>query len=364
MSGAGHTDSSSLTSGQTYYYVVRSEDDSGNGSGQCNNGNEDTNTVEVAGVPFGPTTVFVNEDFEEAGGEPTNGGTWSHLAGQGTDDWAQTTGGNPHSPTHTFFSSDVQVLKDDYLITPSITLGASSNLTFWHTYAMESGFDGCVIEISTNGGSTWIDLGPKITQGAYNGTISNNYNSPIKGRQAWTGGSIGTETEVIVDLSAYDTQTVQVRFRLACDTSVSSTGWYVDDVVIMSSTACTPGTGGSTPQEASPAGSPMTATKGAGSAVNVSYTAASCATDHAVYSGTSPIVTSLSWTAAACGRGTTGTTSFDPGTPTAGTFVYFAIVGQTSSKEGSYGQATAGERPEATGFGSCDLAQDLTGTSP
>jgi hypothetical protein len=33
-----------------------------------------------------------------------------------------------------------------------------------------------------------------------------------------------------VDLGGYAGQNVRIRFRLACDSSVSSTGWYVDDV--------------------------------------------------------------------------------------------------------------------------------------
>jgi hypothetical protein len=115
--------------------------------------------------------------------------------------------------------------------------------------------------------------------------------------------------------------------------------------------------------EASKTGSPMTATKGSGTAVNLTYTPANCATDHAVYWGTSPLSGSLNWTGAACGRGSDGTTAFDPGDPPAGNFYYFVIAGNNGSNEGSYGKdSTDAERPVSPGA-EC-FPQQLTGACP
>jgi hypothetical protein len=59
-----------------------------------------------------------------------------------------------------------------------------------------------------------------------------------------------------------------------------------------------------------------------------------------------------------CNRGTAGTTSFTPG---AGN-VFWLIVGNDGSAEGSYGTNRAGiERPEDTGASACNLPQDLAG---
>jgi hypothetical protein len=157
---------------------------------------------------------------------------WTHSAGQGSDDWAIVTEGSSHSPTHCWFSSDAGSLKDDYLVTDPVNLELNGELSFWHRYNMESGYDGCVIEISTDGGSNWTDLGPYITQGGYNDTISTGYSSPIGGRSAWSGSSGSSMTEVIADLGSFSGAATRVRFRLACDSSVSGTGWYVDDVRI------------------------------------------------------------------------------------------------------------------------------------
>ena len=47
-----------------------------------------------------------------------------------------------------------------------------------------------------------------------------------------------------------------------------------------------------------------------------------------------------------------------------GNTLYFVVVGQNATNEGSYGPGTAGERPEAVGIGACDKPQVLTGTCP
>ena len=109
----------------------------------------------------------------------------------------------------------------------------------------------------------------------------------------------------------------------------------------------------------------MTASRAvASTAVELMYQPACGTTDNAVFWGTGPIVGSLSWTDAACGRDNTGHASFDPGNLAPDSFVYFVIVGQNAAKEGSYGTATSGERPEATGVGACDKAQVLVGSCP
>ncbi len=155
--------------------------------------------------------------------------TWTHNAAQGTDNWALSTAYS-HSPTHAYFSSDAASVKDDYLLTRAFVVPAEAQLSFWHTYELEAQGDGAVIEISTDGGATFVDLGPHITTGGYTGAIATGYGNPIGGRQAWTGGSLGAMSQVVADLSAYAGQTTILRFRLACDSGVGSMGWYIDDV--------------------------------------------------------------------------------------------------------------------------------------
>jgi lysyl endopeptidase len=181
--------------------------------------------------PFHFATASLAELFSddvEAGG-----GNWTHQAAQGIDHWAISTA-QAHSPTHSWFVPDDNVVTDSRLwVTNPIVLGNAAGLTFWHRYQFEGGsYDGSVLEISTDGGGSWADLGSYITANGYNGTISTGWSNPLAGQPAWTG-DLTTWTQVAVDLSTFAGQSVEVRWRLGCDSSASDVGWYIDDVQIL-----------------------------------------------------------------------------------------------------------------------------------
>jgi hypothetical protein len=136
----------------------------------------------------------------------------------------------------------------------------------------------------------------------------------------------------------------------------------LNDVAADQILTITPESGGSpgAPGEAAPPSAPMTAAwNGAGGVVEIAFTPACDATDHTIYYGDLANVASYTYTGAACGVGTVGTASFDPG---AGD-VFFVIVGVGAAAEGSYGLDGAGlERPEDIATAGCDLDQDLSGT--
>ena len=67
----------------------------------------------------------------------------------------------------------------------------------------------------------------------------------------------------------------------------------------------------------------------------------------------------------ACGLGTTGSATYDPGAVGASQFFYSVVVGQNATFQGSFGRGTSGaERPEAVGVGLCDQAQRLNVICP
>jgi hypothetical protein len=166
-------------------------------------------------------------------------------------------------------------------------------------------------------------------------------------------------------LGAYAGQSVKLRWRLSSDAGVVGKGWWVDDIAITNTVipgACVSG-GSPSVQEASPAGD-MHASRGAGTSVDVTYAPACGSLDQAIYWGAGPFAGSAVWTNVACGLGSSGHALFDPGDPAADSFYYFVVVGQRAASEGSYGTATSGERPEASGFGACDKPQVLGGSCP
>jgi len=162
--------------------------------------------------------------------------------GSASPTWSVTIDASAHSPTHSFFSDATTLdLKDDRLVAPPQNLSSTSQLTFWHRFNFEDGFDGGVVEVSTDGGATWVDVlagGGSFVSGGYNGTVSPSFNSPIAGRQAWTGGSstarTDSMTQVVVNVGAFAGLDVRIRFRLACDPfaagSLPGQGWWIDDV--------------------------------------------------------------------------------------------------------------------------------------
>jgi hypothetical protein len=176
------------------------------------------------------TTIF--SDTVESG---LAGWTTSHVGG--TLDWSQVTT-DAHSPTHSWFAGDEEPVNDQYLVSPAIPISGSNELAFWHRYDLEAGYDGGVVEVSTNGGGSWSDLGPMMTDHGYNSTIASNFDSPIAGRPAFSGNS-GDWIQTHADLSSFASQTIRLRFREADDNSVGQAGWWVDDIEVSTKIAWT-----------------------------------------------------------------------------------------------------------------------------
>jgi len=169
-----------------------------------------------------------SENLEHGGTEPPG---WAHQALQGTDSWrVVSTKNHTAGGQWSWFSTNAATTNDDVLVSPPYDLGSGgSTVEFWHFIDVEPNYDGGVAEISTDGGSSWQDLGPYLTAGGYDATLYSA--NPIGGRQAWT----GTYTEwkkTVADLSAFDGQTIRLRFRLTSDSSANRTGWWVDDLVV------------------------------------------------------------------------------------------------------------------------------------
>ena len=89
-----------------------------------------------------------------------------------------------------------------------LSAAGSASLELWHHYELENNFDFGYIEV--NSGSGWTAVR------TYDGTL----------------GSIADFHFVSVDLAPYLGQTIDVRFRVSTDGSVTRDGWVIDDVLL------------------------------------------------------------------------------------------------------------------------------------
>jgi carboxypeptidase T len=156
-----------------------------------------------------PFTVVLDDDVE--------GG---NIGWTPTGQWAITTT-QSHSPTHSWTDSPAGNYGNNSntsITSPLLDLSGVTNtqLSFWHRYDTEAGYDYCHVEVSTNGGSTWSEVA------SYNG-------------------SHPTWDEVTIALPQLDgVANARVRFRLSSDVSVTGDGWYVDDILVQAVTPQAP----------------------------------------------------------------------------------------------------------------------------
>lgn len=128
--------------------------------------------------------------------------------------------------------------KDVRLVSPAQHVSPTTHLTFFHRFNTEVGFDGGVLEVSTDNGTTWVDVlvaGGVFVSGAYNDVLAPASGFVLSGRPAWGGQSSSFLTgmdAVDVNLGALAGETIKVRFRFGQDQigPTPAGGWWIDDV--------------------------------------------------------------------------------------------------------------------------------------
>ncbi|HAI84701.1 MAG TPA: hypothetical protein DCL43_13635 [Chitinophagaceae bacterium] len=191
-----------------------------------------TYRVAVNAGTFTPATNHVNEPINSNVVPAIFSTTFSGLS-----TWV-TSSTRSYNNGFSLFTQNNTTPEEKVLFTLNgFTLNRVSSLSFWHYYITESGYDGGVVELSTDGGSTWFDAAPYITTNTYNGVIANDATgSTLLGRRAFTGNS-GSFVNTIVNLRDFTGQSIRFRFRFASDNGTAGEGWYIDNIRLVSESA-------------------------------------------------------------------------------------------------------------------------------
>ncbi|MDP7656342.1 MAG: hypothetical protein QF706_09720, partial [Roseibacillus sp.] len=186
----------------------------------------------------------LDEDFDAAAVAPLPF-RWSSTASRAGNGWARSSTRHD-SAEFSVSASSPPSRGASTLTSPPVRIGSQGGtLRFRHFVKTEAssfsptvGFDGGVLEVSRDGGR-WEDIedaGGVFAQGPYNRTLSEAYQNPLPNRRAWSG-SLGWITTVVRIPSHLASEALRFRWTLGHDTSDAEEGWYLDNIMV-SSTTC------------------------------------------------------------------------------------------------------------------------------
>jgi hypothetical protein len=343
LTATTYTDTEALTSGVTYYYVVRAV--------SVATGVEDTNTVTRSGSPTAVSGVVFSDSFEGGNlgwtfakgtppastgdfliGDPVGTLNGSGQPCQPEDDHTPAPGTmclyTAANPTANNTVDDVD--RGEVIATsPAFNLSgySAATLGLWRWFenaTVDDAGDYYVQEVSNNNGSTWVQL-EQLPD-----TVTN--------ANSWT--------HVQFDLQSFTplTSTMRTRFRVAEGRGPSDlVEFAADDVVVTG--VCTPGPVGPPPVGDGTGGTlPMTLTKGSGDQIQITVDNTACRGDHvAILAGAIGNWSGYQWAPAGCAfaSGGAGTGTITESNPS----VWFIAVWTTSGGvAGNPGASSSRER--------------------
>ncbi|MBM4158617.1 MAG: T9SS type A sorting domain-containing protein [Ignavibacteria bacterium] len=144
--------------------------------------------------------------------------TFADSAENGPSKWTfssgwQITGTSYHSPSNSFWTGSYPAnanLRMTVVSPINVSATPVVLLSFWHKYYTEAGYDYCRVEVSNTTDTNWVQIA------SYAGNF-----------QTWTYQSF--------DITDYAnaSSNLRIRFRLTSDGSLQYTGWYVDDIKLI-----------------------------------------------------------------------------------------------------------------------------------
>ena len=159
---------------------------------------------------------------------------------------------------HVWHGADIGTPSDESLESPELQVSQDNPfiLTFTHRFSFETGsplpngppvgFDGAVLEISTDKGASWHDISdyvdPGYTDKIFSTTLLKDAGleeppdpdtNPLAGRLAWLGTSPGYPSFSTLSLNLGKKlagKSVKIRFRIATDEGTGDAGWDIDNI--------------------------------------------------------------------------------------------------------------------------------------
>lgn len=341
--------------GTTYRYLVRAEDDTGNGQGPCNGGNADSNLTVRGAEPSGPDLVLKNFTFEPPNIKWTLGPEWQIAPPQGKGGGADGGLGNP-DPVRAFEGlyvlghdlSGIGEAKGNYennLSAPSIAQSPAFSTTGHQTvrlrFARWLGVDrapGDRAVLAVSDGTTWYEVWA-------------NPENPLFD-SAWT--------SMDFDVSAFiaNRPEARIRFSHTSNGSGHAGGWNVDDLEVYRPTSCSSAAPSlpPVPDGRFAPGTPMNAGRGPGDLVLLEWDVLHCpSAAYNLFYGDSAAFPSLAYSGAVCGLGSSGTASAAVPAPAPGHATWWVIAGASGTTEGPHGYDSQGALREAQARPRCGL---------
>ncbi len=193
-----------------------------------------------------PTGPPLTPSMCPAGGSPTF--QFQEGFESGTTGWSMSSTSGTVWTSQNYFVADGAMsvvgpdpdsISDHSLQSPSpgLLLPAGARMMFEHAYSFDAGFDGGVVEYSTDNGANWLDAGGLMDAGlVYDNALIDGSGNPLANRPAFTQhGSLGFQ-KTRLNLAMLAGQTVRFRFRVATDSMIAGNGWFVDNVRVYTCT--------------------------------------------------------------------------------------------------------------------------------
>jgi hypothetical protein len=206
----------------------------------------------TVGVP----AIAFSENFDSASVPALPAGWTTQQTGTTPPAAWATTATNPDSAPNAAFTNGVTTVASNSLISPPIVLPVSATgavLSFRHAWNFEGTttmFDGGVLELSTDGGTTYNNVtsaavGGTFTAGGYSGTISASFSNPLAGQSAWGRAQATFVTSTLTLPPALNGQTIRLRWRAGWDSSAAAANpnWRIDTISLQAGYTCSSGAG-------------------------------------------------------------------------------------------------------------------------